>query len=57
LRGLKEIPVNARALKSAEWLGVPEWSPRTQSTLRASLNDPAQFALLALCSPEFIVSA
>ena len=57
LRGLKEIPVNARALKSAEWLGVPEWSPRTQLTLRASLNDPAQFALLALCSPEFIVSA
>jgi uncharacterized protein (DUF1800 family) len=57
LRGLKEIPVSARALKSAEWLGVPEWSPRTQSTLRASLNDPAQFALLALCSPEFIVSA
>jgi uncharacterized protein (DUF1800 family) len=57
LRGLKEIPVSARAIKSAEWLGVPEWSPRTQSTLRASLNDPAQFALLALCSPEFIVSA
>jgi hypothetical protein len=25
--------------------------------LRASLADPAQFALLALCSPEFIVSA
>ena len=57
LRGLKEIPVSSRAIKSAEWLGVPEWSPRTQSTLRASLGDPAQFALLALCSPEFIVSA
>jgi uncharacterized protein (DUF1800 family) len=57
LRGLLEIPVNSRALKSADWLGVSEWSPRTQSTLRASLSDPAQFALLALCSPEFIVSA
>ena len=57
LRALKEIPVDLRVVKSADWLGVAEWSPRTQSTLRASLGDPAQFALLALCSPEFIVSA
>ena len=57
LRGLKEIPVGSRVAKSADWLGVAEWSSRTQSTLRASLADPAQFALLALCSPEFIVSA
>ena len=57
LRALKEIPVGLRVVKSADWLGVAEWSPRTQSTLRASLGDPAQFALLALCSPEFIVSA
>ena len=57
LRGLKEISVGLRVVKSADWLGVAEWSPRTQSTLRASLGDPAQFALLALCSPEFIVSA
>jgi uncharacterized protein (DUF1800 family) len=57
LRALKEIPIGSRALKSADWLGVAEWSPRTQSTLRTSLSDPAQFALLALCSPEFIVSA
>jgi uncharacterized protein (DUF1800 family) len=57
LRALTEIPVGSRVLKSADWLGVAEWSPRTQSTLRASLGDPAQFALLALCSPEFIVSA
>ena len=57
LRGLNEIPVGSRVVKSADWLGVAEWSPRTQSTLRASLSDPAQFALLALCSPEFIVSA
>lgn len=57
LRALIEIPVGSRVLKSADWLGVAEWSPRTQSTLRNSLADPAQFALLALCSPEFIVSA
>ena len=54
---LTSIPVGSRVLKSADWLGVAEWSARTQSALRESLNDPAQFALLALCSPEFIVSA
>ena len=57
LRGLLEIPVANRPMKSADWLGVAEWSPRTQATLRNSISDPAQFALLALCSPEFIVSA
>ena len=57
LRGLKEIKPASRVTKSADWLGVAEWSPRTQSALRSSVNDPAQFALLALCSPEYIVSA
>ena len=57
LRGLLELPVSTRVIKSADWLGVAEWSPRTQAALRNSLSDPAQFAVLALCSPEFIVSA
>ncbi len=57
LTALNQIPVESRVLKSADWLGIPEWSARTQSALRSSLDDPAQFALLALCSPEYIVSA
>ena len=57
LSALTSIPVDSRVLKSADWLGVAEWSPRTQAALRNSLSDPAQFALLALCSPEYIVSA
>jgi uncharacterized protein (DUF1800 family) len=57
LTALTSIPVGSRVLKSADWLGVPEWSARTQAALRDSLKDPAQFALLALCSPEYIVSA
>jgi uncharacterized protein (DUF1800 family) len=57
LTALTNIPIESRVLKSADWLGVPEWSARTQSALRSSLGDPAQFALLALCSPEYIVSA
>ena len=57
LTALTNIPIESRVLKSADWLGVPAWSARTQSALRSSLGDPAQFALLALCSPEYIVSA
>lgn len=57
LAALNAIPIDSRVLKSADWLGVAEWSPRTQAALRNSLSDPAQFALLALCSPEFVVSA
>ena len=57
LSALQQIPRDTRVLKSADWLGVPEWSARTQSALRTALDDPAQFALLALCSPEYIVSA
>ena len=57
LKALTDIPADSRVLKSADWLGVAEWSARTQAALRNSLSDPAQFALLALCSPEFVVSA
>ncbi len=57
LKTLNQIPKESRVAKSADWLGVPEWSARTQSALRTALDDPAQFALLALCSPEYIVSA
>jgi uncharacterized protein (DUF1800 family) len=57
LRVLKELPVGQRIEKSADWLGVAEWSPRTQTALGTSINNPQQFALLALCSPEYIVNA
>jgi len=57
LAALTSIPVASRVSRSADWLGVAEWSTRTQSALRQSINDPAQFALLALCSPEYVVSA
>ncbi len=57
LNALLSIPIESRVRDSADWLALPEWSARTQSSLRASLDDPAQFALLALCSPEYIVSA
>ena len=57
LRVLKSLTPAQRMTQSANWLGVPEWSPRTKAALRDTQSDPAQFALLALCSPEYIVSA
>jgi len=56
LRVISEIPVAQRTQKSADWLGVPEWSERTKLVLDESASNPAQFALLALCSPDYIVS-
>ena len=48
---------SSKEVRSADWLGVAEWSPRTKNALRDAQADPAQFALLALCSPEYLVSA
>lgn len=57
LRALTDLPVDRRVLTSADWLGVAEWTPRTQAALRESLANPQEFAVLALCSPEYIVNA
>jgi uncharacterized protein (DUF1800 family) len=57
LKVLNSMTPAQRLTMSADWLGVPEWSARTKTALRDAQKDPAQFALLALCSPEYIVSA
>jgi len=57
LRVLKSLTPAQRMLQSADWLGVAEWSPRTKNALRDAQADSAQFALLALCSPEYLVNA
>jgi len=44
-------------MESQNWLGVYQWSERTKATLNSASSDPAQFALLALCSPEYVVNA
>jgi len=41
----------------ANWLGVGKWSARTQAALTAAGKDPSRLALLAICSPEYLVSA
>jgi uncharacterized protein (DUF1800 family) len=57
LRVLNSLTPAQRVTQSADWLGIAEWSARTKTALRDAQKDPAQFALLALCSPEFVVSA
>jgi uncharacterized protein (DUF1800 family) len=57
LQVLNSMTPAQRVVKSADWLGVADWSARTKVALRGAQKDPAQFALLALCSPEYIVSA
>jgi len=41
----------------ADLLGVAAWSQRTELALRGAIKDPQRLALLAICSPEYIVSA
>jgi uncharacterized protein (DUF1800 family) len=57
LKALKGIPKEKMVVESADWLGISKWSPRTVSALTASVEDPKKFALLALCSPEYVVNA
>ncbi len=40
----------------ADWLGIPEWSTRTANALSLSLATPSELALVAILSPEYMVS-
>jgi uncharacterized protein (DUF1800 family) len=54
---LTSVPKSAMVQAAADWLGVPQWSTRTERSLNQALTDPNRFAMLALCSPEYLVSA
>jgi hypothetical protein len=57
LQPINQMPLGNRGQATADWLGVVSWSDRTKVALSQSLSDPASLALVALCSPEYIVSA
>ena len=57
LSPIASLAPNARIDGLADWLGVVEWSSRTKMALNGAIRDPARLALLALCSPEYVVSA
>lgn len=51
------VPKSKMVQACADWLGVAEWSRRTGSALEAATGSPAELALAALLSPEYVVSA
>jgi uncharacterized protein (DUF1800 family) len=57
LTPISSLAPKARIDGLADWLGVVEWSSRTKMALNGAIKDPARLALLALCSPEYVVSA
>lgn len=57
LSPITSLSPGARLDALANWLGVAEWSSRTKMALNGAIRDPARLTLLALCSPEYVVSA
>ncbi|MBM3655722.1 MAG: DUF1800 domain-containing protein [Actinobacteria bacterium] len=57
LSPISTLAANSRLDALANWLAVPEWSNRTKMALNGAINDPARLTILALCSPEYVVSA
>jgi uncharacterized protein (DUF1800 family) len=57
LNPISNLPTSERISALADWLGVASWSQRTELALKGALQDPARLTLLAICSPEYIVSA
>jgi uncharacterized protein (DUF1800 family) len=57
LSPIADLSARNRVEAMLDWLGVPAWSTRTALALRGAQRDPARLALLAICSPEYVVSA
>jgi uncharacterized protein (DUF1800 family) len=51
------VPSSKRVQACADWLGIPEWSRRSASSLAAAGSDSSEMVVAALCAPEFLVSA
>lgn len=57
LSAIQERIPAARAAYLADLLGVVEWSPRTAFALREVRDAIPRLVILAICSPEYVVSA
>ena len=57
LSPLNKVAKQERVDALADWLGVAEWSNRTRTAFDGALRDPARLTVLAICSPEYLVSA
>ncbi|TSA19863.1 MAG: DUF1800 family protein [Actinomycetales bacterium] len=54
---IENLAVGDRIEKTADLLGVVEWSPRTKAALNGNIKSAKRIILLAICSPEYVVSA
>ncbi len=57
LAPLTSVPKAKIVQAAADWLGVAQWSTRTERALNQAVSDPKQLALLALNAPEYLVNA
>jgi len=57
LSPISSLPEATRIAGLADLLGVAAWSQRTELALRGAIKDPQRLVLLAICSPEYVVSA
>jgi len=54
---VQKVPAAQRVAFMADHLGVYQWSQRTQTALYGARNDVPRLYLLAVNSPEYVVSA
>ncbi len=54
---LTSVPKSKMVQAAADWLGVAQWSVRTERSLNQAVSDSARLALLALNAPEYLVNA
>jgi uncharacterized protein (DUF1800 family) len=57
LSPIENLTPGERVQKTADLLGVVEWSARTKSALEGNVKNSKRLILLAICSPEYLVSA
>ena len=57
LSPIENLTPGERVQKTADLLGIVEWSSRTKSALEGNVKSSKRLILLAICSPEYLVSA
>ena len=57
LAPITSVPKSKIVQAAADWIGVAQWSTRTERALHQAVSDPARLALLALNAPEYLVNA
>jgi len=57
LSPIENLTPGERVQKTADLLGVVEWSARTKSALEGNVKNSKRLILLAICSPEYLVRA